>query len=204
MHGPDPTAHPRPKRGRRRAAALALAATAVWLVLGWALGVPAVASQTDPRLDALFASLRSARNTAEGEAIAAQIWEIWHEVADPAAAKLMSDGVVAMNAGDAVGAMKLFNALTMTAPKFAEGWNRRATLYYLLGDFDASVADIEKALSLEPRHFGALSGLALIREAQHNWFEALEALDKVSRIYPKMADLEERLDQLSQRLGQTI
>jgi tetratricopeptide (TPR) repeat protein len=204
MPGPDPTAHARTKHGCSRAVRRVLAATAVWLVLGWALGGPAVASQTDPRLDALFASLRSARNTDEGDAIATQIWQIWHEVADPAAAKLMSDGVAAMNAGDAVGAMKLFNALTMTAPDFAEGWNRRATLYYLLGDFDASVADIEKTLSLEPRHFGALSGLALIREAQHNWFEALEALDKVSRIYPKMADLEQRLDHLSQQLGQTI
>ena len=59
-------------------------------------------------------------------------------------------------------------------------------------------------LALEPRHFGALSGLALIREAQHKWFEALEALDKVSKIHPKMPQLEERLEQLSQQLGQTI
>jgi tetratricopeptide (TPR) repeat protein len=163
-----------------------------------------VASQTDPRLNALFSSLRSAANTEEADVIASEIWAIWHEADDPAAAQLMSNGVEAMNAGDAASALKSFNALTISTPDFAEGWNRRATLYYLLGDYDSSIADIEKTLSLEPRHFGALSGLALIREAQHKWFEALEALDKVSKIYPKMSELEQRLDQLSQQLGQTI
>ena len=163
-----------------------------------------MASQTDPRLDTLFASLRGAADSEEGDAIAEQIWDIWHQANDPAAAKLMATSIAAMNAGDAVSALKSLNVLTMSAPRFAEGWNRRATLYYLLGDFDSSVADIEKTLSLEPRHFGALSGLALIREAQHKWFEALEALDKVSKIHPKMPELEQRLDQLSQRLGQAI
>ena len=200
---PDPRTH-RQAEGSRPLVRLALTAVAVWLAVGWALGGSAVASQTDPRLDALFASLRGAADSEEGDAIAAQIWDIWHEADDPAAAELMADSIAAMNAGDAVSALKSLNVLTMSAPRFAEGWNRRATLYYLLGDFDSSVADIEKALSLEPRHFGALSGLALIREAQHKWFEALEALDKVSKIHPKMPELEQRLDQLSQRLGQAI
>jgi tetratricopeptide (TPR) repeat protein len=183
---------------------LAVSVLAACLALMWTWGVPAVADQTDPRLDPLFASLRSARNSAEAETIAAEIWDIWHQADDPVTALLMSQGAAAMQAGDAAAALEAYDAVIESAPRFAEGWNRRATLYYLIGQFDASVADIEKTLALEPRHFGALSGLALIREAEHKWFEALEALDKVSRIHPKMPQLQERLDQLSRQLGEAI
>lgn len=170
----------------------------------WAWGGPAVASQTDPRLDALFASLRGARSSLEAGPLSQEIWDIWYQTDNPAAARHLAEGVEAMNAGSAGQALEAFNAVIASAPHFAEGWNRRATLYYLIGNFEASIADIDKTLALEPRHFGALSGLALIREAQHKWFEALEALDKVSRIHPQMPQLEERLQQLSNQLGQTI
>ena len=163
-----------------------------------------MASQTDPRLDALFTSLKIASNSEEAEVIALKIWDLWHQTDNPSAARHMSDGIAAMNSGDAAAALEEFDAVTAAAPTFAEGWNRRATLFYLLGDFPASIRDIEKTLALEPRHFGALSGLALIREAQHKWFEALEALDRVSKIHPKMPQLEERLDQLSRQLGEAI
>jgi tetratricopeptide (TPR) repeat protein len=185
-------------------APLVTATTATCFALLWASGVPAVASQTDPRLDTLFASLQSAKNSAEADVIAQQIWLIWHQIDDPSAASSLSNGIASMNAGDGANAFKAFNAVIESAPDFAEGWNQRATLYYMLGDFQASIADIEETLALEPRHFGALSGLALIREAQHKWFEALEALDRVSKIHPKMFQLERRLDQLSQHLGEAI
>lgn len=178
--------------------------TTTLLVVASISGDLAVANQTDPRLDALFASLRSAKNSDEGEIIAAEIWDIWHQSENPVAARHMSVGVTAMSQGDAANAIEAFNVVIASAPDFAEGWNRRATLYYMLGHFEQSLADIEKTLALEPRHFGALSGLALIRQAQQRWFEALEALDRASKIHPKMPQLEERLDLLSSQLGETI
>lgn len=205
MTGPEA---PLPQRNRPRARSIssrfAITAGVVCCALAWTWGDTVVASQTDPRLDALFSRLHAAENSAEGELIAAEIWDIWHQTSDATAARRMTEGAAAMNAGDGELALTAFNAVIASAPDFAEGWNRRATLYYLAGNFPASIADIGKTLALEPRHFGALSGLALIREAQHKWFEALEALDKLSKIYPKMPQLNERLDQLSSQLGEAI
>ena len=89
-------------------------------------------------------------------------------------------------------------------PAFAEGWNKRATLYWLLGEYEASVADIARTLALEPRHFGALSGLSMIREAQSRPVEALEALEKVLELHPHLAHLQERIDHLTRQLGEAI
>jgi tetratricopeptide (TPR) repeat protein len=202
MHGPDVS-----PPGRQRAISSALLPVVVivtGLALWWSWEGPHMVSQTDPSLDALFSNLQTAPNTAEAEIIAAEIWTIWHHTPNPVAARHMAEGATAMDAGDAAAALRSYDATIAAAPDFAEGWNRRATLYYMIGELQASINDIEKTLALEPRHFGALSGLALIREAQHKWFEALEALHRVSKIHPKMPQLQERLDQLSRQLGEAI
>ena len=164
----------------------------------------ALASQTDPRLDALFAELLAAQDPGGAAGIEAKIWAIWLESEDPFVEGQLSLGVDAMNQQDFRKALTAFDALVAKRENFAEGWNRRATLFYLMGDFAASVADIRRTLELEPRHFGALSGLALIREAQRRPFEALEALEKVMSIHPQMPQLGERVDQLTAQLGEAI
>ncbi len=163
-----------------------------------------MASQNGSRLDELFSKLLTEEVPAMIRSLESRIWRIWLEADDLATQGALMRGTEAMNAGDARTALGSFNAVVQASPDFAEGWNRRATLYYLMGDHAASVADIERTLTLEPRHFGALSGLALIHEAASRWFEALEALDQVRRIHPRMPGLEERLDQISQQLGQAV
>jgi len=161
---------------------------------------PGRSDQSDPRLPGLFARLRAAPSAEAAHPVEAQIWDIWLEANDPAADQLMAAGVVAMNAGDYGLALKVFGRLVETRPSFAEGWNKRATLLYVLGRYRESVADIAKVLALEPRHFGALSGLALCDEQLGKDAGALEALRRTAAIYPSMAGLKERIEELSRKV----
>lgn len=144
-----------------------LASILLRLVLGllllWSLN-PARADDAADRaaIDELFAKLRVATNAETAQAIDAQIWTYWTTPSDPILAGRMREVLTARGMGDAAGAMRLLDKLIADYPDYAEAWNQRATIYYTLGDFDASIADCEKVLAIEPRHFGALSGRALM------------------------------------------
>jgi tetratricopeptide (TPR) repeat protein len=105
-----------------------------------------------------------------------------------------------MNVGGYELAMKVFGQLVETKPTFAEGWNKRATVLYLLGRYRESVADITKVLALEPRHFGALSGLALCDEQLGKNADALQALRRTAAIYPNMPGLKARIEELTTKV----
>ena len=152
----------------------------------------------------LFARLAGAASAREANAVEREIWSAWLEIDDEVAAPWLQRGLAAIEARDLTTALSAFDRVTELAPDYAEGWNKRATLHWLRGSFEQSLADIDRTLALEPRHFGALSGLALIREAQGRPFEALEALEKVIHIHPHLPHLRERIEQLSERLGQAI
>lgn len=164
----------------------------------------AVADQHDVRLDALFAELLSAEDEREAARVERSIWGLWFETSDSSVDEQLARGVEATRRRSYEAALRAFDAVIAAKADFAEGWNRRATLFYLMGELDASLADISRTLELEPRHFGALSGLALIREVQGRPFEALEALEKVMRIHPRMPQLSERVEQLTAQLGEPI
>lgn len=123
---------------------------------------PAAADQSDPRLGALFERLAAAADAQAAEPVQAQIWSVWSETGDAENARLFASGTAAMERRAFPEAIDAFSALTRRAPDFAEAWNKRATVYYAIGDYRASVEDIKRTLALEPRHFGALSGLGLI------------------------------------------
>ena len=78
-------------------------------------------------------------------------------------------------------------------PDFAEGWNKRATLYYLVGNTDASIEDIKRALELEPRHFGALSGLGLVYLQQGKLALAEEAFQQLITVHPNSPSAQDSL-----------
>jgi tetratricopeptide (TPR) repeat protein len=88
------------------------------------------------------------------------------------------------------------------APGFAEGWNKRATALYLLGRFDDSIKDIDKTLALEPRHFGALSGLGLCNAQLDKEKEALDAFEKALSINPNMPGIREDAENLKKSIAQ--
>jgi tetratricopeptide (TPR) repeat protein len=126
---------------------------------------PAMADEATDRaaaLDALFAQLRAAPDAATAQAIDDQIWSAWTTPADPDLATRMREILIARSTGKVPTALALLDELVVDYPDYAEGWNQRATLYYMVGDFEHSIADCAKVLELEPRHFGALSGRALM------------------------------------------
>ena len=179
-----------------------LAIVGVPTALQW--GSPAMASQTEARLDALFERLAGAEADADLTRSENEIWRIWLESHDEAVDKRMAGGIHALGRRELARALACFDAAVEAAPGFAEAWNKRATVYWLMGAFDASLSDIDRTLALEPRHFGALSGLAMIHEARGHTFEALEALEKLTRVHPQMPGLTQRIDQLTRQLGESI
>jgi len=145
---------------------------------------PAYADQNDQSLEGYFEQLQNASSNAETQAIQNQIWQAWLSAPDENSTYLMSQLNSAMAAGQHQLALLLSNQLIDSTPKFAEAWNKRATVYYLLGDHKLSVADIKETLVLEPRHFGALSGLGLIFMSAGQYEAALDVFNKVLEISP--------------------
>ena len=142
------------------------------------------ADQNDPRLNNLFKKLNKTENQQEISDIIKDIWDIWYEVDDPKVIEYFEKGIQAMRIRNYPLAVRFFNNLIKEEPNFAEGWNKRATVYFMMGDFDKSMQDIIKTLELEPRHFGALDGMGLIFIHQGQYQEAIDVYDKMLEIFP--------------------
>lgn len=164
-------------------------------------GGSAQADQKDPRLDKLFQQLKTAANTEAAQPVEEQIWEIWLQSGDQNVDALMAIGVSAMNDSDYAQAYRAFSRVVDLAPGFAEGWNKRATVLYLMGRYEDSIKDIDKTLALEPRHFGALSGLGLCNAQLDREKEALDAFEKALAINPNMPGIKLDADEMKKQLG---
>ena len=164
------------------------------------VSLPSNAGQEDKRLDSLFASLAKSSNAREAKSIENSIWKIWIENKNPPVSRIMKFGIKSMNTGALKAALRAFNEVVEMDPGFAEGWNKRATIYYLLQDYPASVKDIAQTLRLEPRHFGALSGLGLINAALGRHRAALRAFEQASTIHPQMNGVQQHIKMLKEFL----
>lgn len=172
----------------------------VLLIFSIGIGGAARADQKDPRLDALFVDLKKVTGYLQARTIEQEIWSIWLTAGDPAVNRLMAEGVEAMAAQDYKTALSDFSEIVKLAPDFAEGWNKRATVLYLIGDFKGSLADVDKTLALEPRHFGALSGLGLINSALERDEEAIIAFEKALAVNPHMPGVVANIEYVKKRL----
>lgn len=161
---------------------------------------PAWADQTDARLDGLFEVLATTSDMEAARAAEAEIWRIWIESGSEEIDALMVGGMVAMSTQRLEDAIALFGQITERAPEFAEGWNKRATAYYLNDDHVASVRDIQRTLVLEPRHFGAISGMGLIFLGRGDEAGALAAFEAVLVIHPGAPGARQRVEELRKRL----
>jgi tetratricopeptide (TPR) repeat protein len=177
----------------------------VLLLMSAVVTVPATADQHDSRLKSLFDALKTATSPARATYAEMIIWQIWSDSGNPALDQLLHEGSDAMAKDDYPTALRKFSELVGKKPDFAEGWNRRATLYYLMGDYKASIADIDRVLELEPRHFGALAGLGLINIQLERDEAAKDAFERVLDVYPLNASAKANLEFVQKKLdGKSI
>ena len=161
----------------------------------------ASADQSDPRLKNLFQQLHQTKEFEKGESITQRIWKLWYEIQDEEAKNLFDRGVALMSQADYRSALLAFTRLTKMKPQFAEAWNRRATLLYLMGEFTLSMRDIRTTLALEPRHFGAISGMGQILMRQNRLREARKAFEQALEINPHLMGARINVIQINKMLS---
>ena len=171
------------------------------LVAHLGLSSTVMADEGTPILDGLFASLQQAQDAGDAARITSEIWTRWStHPSDETITARLNRGVTMMNQGDFVHAEALFSDIIAEDPSFPEAWNKRATLYYIQGKRDASRYDIAQTLILEPRHFGALSGLGMIELSAGNYAQALRAYEEAVAVNPHMAQANEMIETLKEKL----
>lgn len=145
---------------------------------------PAFAQPDD--LDILFAQLRETEAVAEAAQIEARIWSLWMQGGSAAENEALARATSAMNSADDTGAERQLDALLRQTQTFPEAYNKRATLYFMMGRYDESLSDIAITLELEPRHFGALSGRGMILQRLGRKAEAIAAYKEALAINPNL------------------
>jgi tetratricopeptide (TPR) repeat protein len=148
-------------------------------------------------LDSLFARLRKVSSPQEAQMVETAIWELWMKSDSPTAEVLLSQAVKALGAGEEQASLSILDRLVEVHPEFAEAWNKRATVYFLIGRYDASLSDIKHVLDLEPRHFGALSGLGMIKRQQGDLKAALAAFRDALAVNPQLEGAKQAVDELA-------
>src|SRR5271169_814100 len=162
--------------------------------------LPKVPADKTRGLDFLFGALKAAPDEASAKHVEARIWAIWLQTPSDTAALLMLRAKAAMDAQQTEVALKLLDAVVKLRPDYVEGWNRRATLYYLQNDYAHSLADIQQVLVREPRHFGALAGLGMIMQDLGDDKRALEAFRRALAINPHLEKVPELVKTLTEKV----
>jgi len=161
----------------------------------------AIAASKDgnAKLDQLFNQLKESNNASIALKIEIEIWNIWstHPTKDKLTQSL-AHGSDVMSEGKFETAYKIFSTIIAADPKWAEGWNKRATVLYLMGKYQASLNDIDEVLKRESRHFGALSGQALVHIELQNYEQALKSYQTVQKIYPSIRAAKIMIPQLQE------
>ncbi|MBN9538941.1 MAG: tetratricopeptide repeat protein [Reyranella sp.] len=153
-------------------------------------------------LDTLFAKLQTATDPSAIQALEAAIWEQWTMVPDPAQRRMMLRGIAEMQSRDFQAAVTTFTQLIALAPDLAEAWNKRATAHWLMGNFTASIADICETVKREPRHFGAYSGLGMIRAERGEAGRAVVAFELARKYNPHIAGIDDEIARLKAEGGE--
>jgi len=174
-------------------------------LLGVILCASALAQNTgrSEMLDALFAKLQTATDPMAIQSLEAAIWEQWTVVPDPQQRALMLRGIAEMQQQELQSAVTTFSKLIELAPDLSEAWNKRATVQWLLGNFPASISDICETVKREPRHFGAYSGLGMIRAEMGEPGRAVAAFELARKYNPHIAGIDAEIARLKAEGGGT-
>jgi tetratricopeptide (TPR) repeat protein len=162
---------------------------------------PVVRGDRSASLDALFQRLQSTDDDDEAHLIEVTIRHVWAESGRQGVDALMKRAAEAVHGGRTEAALELLDQVVVIAPDYVEGWNLRATVHYLRDEYGEAVADIERVLALEPRHFAALAGLGRILLELEDKKAALKAFDAALALNPHLADIRKESNDLREQLA---
>ncbi len=141
----------------------------------------------EKRIDKLFSQLKTSENYENSKKIESQIWKLWTtHPTEESLTNLLAKGSSYMQKSQFSSAHNVFSKAIELDPKWAEAWNKRATVLYLMGNYELSQKDIDEVLKLEKRHFGALSGQGLVQTALKNYQKAIDSYIEAHKIHPNM------------------
>ena len=151
-------------------------------------------------LDKLFEALKLAPTDESAKFVENRIWALWLAAGGDTANLLMGRVKTAMDGKDLDLAIKLLNAVVDIRPDYVEGWNRRATVYFMKKEFSRSLEDIHEVLTREPRHFGALSGLGMIMQELGDDKHALDAFRRALAVHPHLEKIPDLVKKLTEKV----
>lgn len=163
--------------------------------------VPLAAEPEGDRLDELFAQLKKARDARYARTIADGIWSNWFQSGSATVDLMFGWADDAFKEKKYNVALDFLDQVVLRAPDFAEGWNRRATVHYAMDNFAKAMTDIEAVLEIEPRHFGALAGMASILERTDRKQAALDVWMRALDVYPAMDSAQQAVIRLTEELA---
>ena len=154
------------------------------------------ASERENKLDQLFVELKNLNSNSIVE-IEQQIWSLWStHPSNQELTEILAQGSELVLAKKYIEAIQIFTSVIQLDPTWAEAWNKRATVLYLLNDYEASQKDIDQVLKLEQRHFGALAGQGLVNIKLKNYEKAIKSYRQALEIYPTMKSPEIMIEQI--------
>ena len=169
--------------------------------MSFSIGFVPLSSKEKPKIEILLDKLAYAKNPSSAGLIRKKIWSLWLEGYIDKTNKAKVDGALDLfNAGKLEKAKIAFSEIIKLDPNYVEGWNKRATVRFLLGDFYGSLKDIEEVLKRQPRHFGAISGSGLIHIHTSNFLEAYKSYKKLIEIDPQNEDSKKFLPMIETKL----
>jgi tetratricopeptide (TPR) repeat protein len=162
--------------------------------------LPRIGADRTRGLDFLFGALKAAPDQASAKHVEGRIWALWTQTSSDTTMLLMTRAKTAIEKKQLEVALKLLDKVVLLRPEYVEGWNRRATLYYLQNDYAKSLSDIREVLKREPRHFGALAGLGMIMQEVGDDKRALDAFRKALEINPHLEKLPDMVKTLTEKV----
>lgn len=153
------------------------------------------------RLDKLFAELKRTRDADEASSLASRIKSEWSDSGSASINVLIQWADKAMSEKKNAVALDLLEQVIYLAPDYVEGWNRRATLHYVMGSYRKSMSDINRVLAIEPRHFGAIAGMASILSAAGEDELALRAWERFLDVYPAERKAQQEVKDLTEKIA---
>ena len=176
------------------------------LILSFLFFNNVIAEDRKSELEKLFTQLKNAKDLSSALAVESKIAKIWsiHPSDDRRGfrlSELLNQGSVLINNGELNKAYNLFTQIIAADPDWAEAWNRRATVLYLMKNYHSSLDDIKIILKLEPRHFGALSGQALNYIELKQYEKAIQSYKIAQKIYPLLDSARKMIPELQELIN---